>query len=158
MTASAWERRVDRLCDQLRKLTEPVKVLNPYGVDDASLGPWCEDCAPAEAWNLNRGGYAHEDAQMYCDKCGVILDHLFTEYGVEQELSYSAEEDSPIEEAEAFTILNCIDTGYPKLTCRCGVWEHSPELKPLLRKIMRRIPSQSSKPKFIPQPKEGETA
>lgn len=141
---SRWERSVDRLCERLREIAKGVESSEPYGVEGChSL--WCEKCAPKKAHNLSAGWAINQDVQEFCQKCGKILDHFFTDYGVECELGYSVEDTRPIAPDEAFTLLNCIDTGFPKLTCPCGDFVNRPDLKPMLRKIMKRLPKMLRK-------------
>ena len=134
-----WDKFLGRLCERLRKLASTVESSDPYGTDDANEGPWCEDCGPESAWNLNNGWTMNWDGQEFCDKCGKILDHFFTDYGVENEVIDAADDEGPINPEEAYTLLNCIDSGVPKLTGKCGDWESSPELKPHIRAIAKRL-------------------
>lgn len=133
--AKAWDIRVDRLCERLRELSQAVESSCPFGTEAADQGEWCEACAPEDANILTEA----DDSQRFCQACGKILDHLFTDWGVMEEIAAAAETSGPLTPAEALTLLNIIDSGVPRLTCKCGDFEYMPELKPQLKKIEARL-------------------
>lgn len=139
MSRETWSAFLDRLCRRLRQMAGTVATSALYGSENVDLGVWCEECAPDDAWNLNGGGGTNEDSQCFCEKCGLILDHCLTDWGTRNEVQRMADEVGPLHPEEAFTLLNCIDTGFPKLTGNCGDWECMPELKPAIRSIAKRL-------------------
>jgi hypothetical protein len=136
-----WNEEIDDFCDHLHAIAETVKSSDPYGTDDVDDGIFCDECAPKNAYNLNTGGAYDSDSQEFCQKCGMILDHFFTDYGAMDELGYSADENGPIDNQEAFTLLNVIDSGVPKLSCVFDSEPDSPNDEPakaLIRRIINR--------------------
>ena len=140
-----WNHFLRRLCNRLRLVSKSIGASAPYGVYDADEGIWCKDCAPDEAWCLNSSGFFNEDHQCFCDGCGKILDHFFTDWGLQEEIEYSLKDTGPIPAGEAFSLLNCIDTGNPLLTGICGDYEYMPELRPAIRHIAKRLKMRAPK-------------
>lgn len=135
-----WHDFLDAVCDGLRTIAKDVPQLPAYWDDDDGSGEYfCGDCAPAGA----AGGFDIEcDSSERCEKCGRVLDVNLTDYGVREEMSYATDADamaSFVGAEESFVLLNIIQCGVPRLTERCGEFTYRADMKPLVRRIAKRV-------------------
>ena len=133
----AWSAWLDSFIERLRPIAAKAKP-SPFYWLESKGEPRCS----------RHGGITYdptmsnEDSQRYCEKCGRILEHFFTDWGAREELGYSADEKArvPIGPKEAFTLLNVIDADVPRRTERWKDFDYQSEYRPLLRKIAKRLP------------------
>lgn len=103
----------------------------------------CEVRCEKHAGKLGyRDTSSNEDGQRYCEKCGIVLEHRFTDWGEEEEIGYSADPDmldKPISPDEAFTLISVIESGCPLLSERWPDYDYHSDLRPSLLLIAKRL-------------------
>lgn len=135
-----WADFLDKVCESLAERCKGVETSPMYWPDPDDGEYYCEDCRP-EKWD---GGTNNDesDGQANCCKCGMILECCFTNWGVESEIGDSTADDvmnDPISPEEAYTLLEIIQCGVPRLTERCGDFVYNAGMKPNVRRIAKRL-------------------
>lgn len=118
----------------------------PRHLDSGDTGDsYCFECAEKARW-LNRHkkepwtdiryeDYRPSDSAVFCERCGIPLDHSPTKYYIETEAEHYEATDGPISATDAALLLNMIEAGD-------WVDVHWPEWEPIAAKII----SQNTKP------------
>jgi hypothetical protein len=135
-----WHRFIDKMVEGLRQRCDGLKTSPLYWMASDESDVRCYGCAGKRRCGGTNSD--EEDGQRFCSKCGKVLEHSFTDEGIDEEIASSTEEDMldrPISGVEAYTLLAIIDCGWPRLTERCGDWTYRPDLKPALRIIAERL-------------------
>jgi hypothetical protein len=147
MTEAQWTEYVGATVKALRAIADKQKVSWAYLTDDVDDGCICMECSATafsqSGWFANDPTNIQFDSQEYCEECGKILDHFFTDFGAEAEFLHFYEEgfDEPINAGDIFTadnaltLCNLIDVGNPMTTCRLGEFVHLEKFRPFIHKI-----------------------
>lgn len=135
-----WSDFLDQVCNELAARCKGVETSRMYWPDKDNGEIFCFDCRP---WKWDGGtDNSEEDGQRFCDTCGMILECGFTDYGVEAEIRDSTTDEQmaqPIGWDEAYTLLQIIECGVPRLTERCGDFVYKAHMKPNIRRIAKRL-------------------
>ena len=142
-----WAKYLDAVCDGLAARCKGVDTSPVYWSDhDGDSEDYCAEHKP-ENWE---GGTNNDesDYQKRCCKCGMILECCFTDHGVTEEIGYATDNDvmgDPIHAEEAYTLLQIIQCGVPRLTERCGDFVNRADMKPNVRRIAKRLKIKGGK-------------
>lgn len=136
LAEAKWSGYLDGFIERLREIAEPVKSSRPYWMPLKQQ--WrCEKHAGKTGEPVHGSNF---DCQEFCEKCGMMLDHFFTDWGKRTELCASAESDTSIGPEEALNILNVIDADLPRFTERWKDFAHGDAGdRALVRKIVKRL-------------------
>lgn len=103
-------------------------------------GTYCLKCAKKLFRRSVDGGWTgEEDSPPHCEKCGVPLDFIFTDYGVEEQLAI-VEECGIKTDHDAYCVHRMMNAGgNPLLTESCGDWDYRPEWAGRIQAIYEKL-------------------
>lgn len=132
-----WSSYLDLVVDRLRPLAAKANASDAYYLNSKQE----MRCVRHAGKTSYPCGQSEEDFQRFCEKCGRILDHCWSDHGVAEEIGLSGDckVGVPVDPNEAFTLLRIIDCGVPRLTERCGQFVYNSDMKPAVEKIARRL-------------------